>query len=414
MTQATAPCCDANPDPPTFRGCCIGLSVATCLLFSGATTAADSFWSTIQLHGFAAQSVIKTSDNRFFGDSPDTSFASTEIGVNASVRLDPKVLVAGQVLARRAGDMYDGTPSLDYALTDIALIASPERILGIRLGRVKNPLGLYNETRDVPFTRPGIFLPQVIYYDKVRNIVLSSDGAAVYGSLYNDLGEFSVTLVGGWPVLDDNVQWTYLGGDFPGTLRPNGSVWTGSLWYATVTEQLRFGLSGALASLRYAPHQNDILGPGQTDIVYGIASLQYSARRFTLSTEYGLEPVRWRRYGPLLPRRKVTSEGYYLQGTYRIRSNLEFMACYEEGVADRDDRDGSDFAGVTGGLVPAHAMFSKIVTVGLRWDPTPNLMLRAQYQWNQGTLVLSQLENPDFPRQREYWNLLALQVAFRF
>jgi hypothetical protein len=41
-------------------------------------------------------------------------------------------------------------------------------------------------------------------------------------------------------------------------------------------------------------------------------------------------------------------------------------------------------------------------------------MLRAQYQWNQGTLVLSQLENPDFPRQREYWTLLALQVAFRF
>jgi hypothetical protein len=59
-------------------------------------------------------------------------------------------------------------------------------------------------------------------------------------------------------------------------------------------------------------------------------------------------------------------------------------------------------------------MFSKIATVGLRWDPTPNLMLRAQYQWNQGTLVLSQLENPDFPRQREYWTLLALQVAFRF
>ena len=31
--------------------------------------------------------------------------------------------------------------------------------MGIRLGRMKTPLGFYNDTLDVPFTRPSILLP---------------------------------------------------------------------------------------------------------------------------------------------------------------------------------------------------------------------------------------------------------------
>lgn len=46
--------------------------------------------------------------------------------------------------------MYDGTPSLDDALIDLTLIQAAAHRTGVRLGRLKNPPGLYNETRDVP------------------------------------------------------------------------------------------------------------------------------------------------------------------------------------------------------------------------------------------------------------------------
>ncbi len=96
----------------------------------------------------------------------------------------------------------------------MTLDATATRRLWVRLGRIKTPLGLCNETRDVPFTRPSIFLPQAIYFDKVRNMLLSTDGIMVYGDLYSGHGDLSFTLSGGQPVVDENVEWTLLGAYF--------------------------------------------------------------------------------------------------------------------------------------------------------------------------------------------------------
>jgi hypothetical protein len=60
--------------------------------------ATEGFWNRLQLHGFASQAVVQTSDNRWFGDSDGTSFDFTEIGLNASLRVNPKVLFASQIL----------------------------------------------------------------------------------------------------------------------------------------------------------------------------------------------------------------------------------------------------------------------------------------------------------------------------
>ena len=76
----------------------------------------------LQLHGFASQGAVQTSSNRFYGNSPETSLDFTEIGLNASWRLSPRLLLAGQVLSRRAGDMSDGLPEIDFALVDINLL----------------------------------------------------------------------------------------------------------------------------------------------------------------------------------------------------------------------------------------------------------------------------------------------------
>lgn len=368
----------------------------------------------LQIHGFASLTGVKTNDNRFFGDSPRWSTDFAEIGVNASFQLNPRVLFAGQVLARRAGDMYDGSPSLDYGLADLTLAATPTGRLGARLGRIKNPLGLYNETRDVPFTRPSIFLPQVIYFDKVRNMLLSTDGAMVFGDLYLPAGNLSLVIGGGQPVVDENLEWALLGEDFPGRLRGGGVQWIGSLWYSTLQERLRLGVSGLFASADYqpAPVPWD-LEAGTVRINYVILSAQYNTEHWTLTSEYARLPLAWRNFGPYFPYQNTDGEGYYLQGTYRVRPNVELVMRYEEGFTDRRDRDGSQASALLGGAVPPWDYYAKIWTLGVRWDVNPHLMLRADYQHYQGTYSLATRENDPADLVPD-WDLFALQIAVRF
>ncbi len=116
----------------------------------------------LQLHGFLSQGYVKTSDNRFFGDSDEGSWDFREIGANLSYQPMPNLLFAGQLLSRTAGELYDGSVRLDYGLVDFTAVMEADRRLGVCVGRLKNPLGFYSDTRDVPFTRPSVFLPQSI------------------------------------------------------------------------------------------------------------------------------------------------------------------------------------------------------------------------------------------------------------
>ncbi len=379
-------------------------------------SAAESLWSSLRIHGFAAQAAVLTSANRWFGDSTGGSLDFTELGLNASLRPVSRILLAGQLLVRRAGDMYDGTPAVDYALADIDLHSSDRGRAGLRLGRMKNPLGLYNETRDVPFTHPGIFLPQVVYFDKVRNLVLSSDGGMVYGELYRNFGSLSLTLGNGRAVVDENVEWAYLGADFDGDVEPAGNTWLWSLWYSDRSERLKLGWSGASLATAFAPARGSplTLDQGTTDILYWIASFQYSGEDWTLVCEYAREPLTWKGYGPFFADRRSVGEGYYVQGTYRPLASVELMLRYEEGFADRADRDGRALAAANEGLINPISAYSKIVSAGLRWDIDAHWMIRAEYASHRGAFVLSPRENPRPADLEGHWDLWALQAVYRF
>ena len=120
-----------------------------------------------QVHGFLSQGYFLTSNhNNLFGDSTHGgSLGFTEIGVNVSWVPRPDVQLAIQGLSRRAGGAAEGEPELDFALLDYAAVETADRRLGARVGRVRLPFGLYNDARDVPFTRPSILLPQSIYFN---------------------------------------------------------------------------------------------------------------------------------------------------------------------------------------------------------------------------------------------------------
>ena len=380
---------------------------------------ASSFWEKLQekglqIHGFASLTAVKTSANHFYGNSPDWSWDDIEVGLNVSYRFSPWLFASGQVISRRAGEMSDGTPSLDYGLIDLSLVKTADQELGIRLGRLKNPLGLYNETRDVPFTRPSIFLPQVVYFDKTRNLLLSTDGLMLHGEHATPHGTYSLVLGGGQAVTDENLEWVFLGDDGPGKLGPHGLSLIGSLWYSTPNEQLRLGVSGVDTTLSYdAGGLEDIHASGKTHITYGILSAQYNTEDWTFSSEYARLPMQYRDYGPYMPYGDLDGEGYYFQAAYRFRPDLEGLLRYEEGFTDRGSRDGQSLSDRTGGYVPPFDFYSHAWTAGLTWNPHAHVMLRAQYSRSTGTYSLSVRENDPADLIKD-WDLFALQIAVRF
>src|SRR5690554_7432989 len=108
----------------------------TALLMGGITPAVadNGMLDTLQLHGFLSQALVVTDRNDFFGPSSSDSgsLKYTEIGANASIRPHQNVLIAAQVLSRRAGgDGSDAKPVLDYGVVDYQMVSNQQRTLEI-------------------------------------------------------------------------------------------------------------------------------------------------------------------------------------------------------------------------------------------------------------------------------------------
>ena len=386
----------------------------------------------IRVHGFLSQGYLKsTGNNDVFGNSSGNgSFDFREIGANASYRPLPNLQFSGQLLSRSAGEDSKGGIRIDYGFVDYTAISTESMDFGIRLGRTKNPLGFYNDTRDVPFTRPSILLPQSIYYDRTRNLGLASDGVQLYGESRNSWGDLNAQFGVVFPQAGDrSTEFAILQADRPGSITPHLS-YIGRLIYEYDGGRVRFALSGAQVNTGYnAAQQNDTYsGLGTFQFTPIIFSAQYNSERWSLTSEYAIRHIE-RQDFVARPDLNFTGESYYFQGIYRFSPSWEGVLRYDAYYADRTDRDGKQFLidnkipPELQGNIPAHSRFAKDITVGLRWNVTPSIMLRAEYHYINGTGWISSLDNraPNATLQRflpantdQHWNLFAFQASYRF
>jgi hypothetical protein len=376
-----------------------------------------------QVHGFLSQAYILTSDNDVFGNSDEAggSFDFTETGINASWLATGRLQLSTQILYRRAGQGNEGDIALDYGLVDYSVFTGPEYHLGIRLGRIKNPLGLYNDTRDVAFTRPSILLPQSIYFDRTRQLALSADGGQIYGRYGGDWGDLLFEFGPIFPQVGaQDVERAFLGIDRPG--QPDNDLsYIGRITYERDAGRWRFALSAADVNFDYEPRSPPVtdpglarfeLEPGQIRFRPWIFSGQYNGERWTFTAEYAIRHADFEQFGPRLPLGEFDGESYYFQVQYRFNPSWQVVARYDALFPDRDDRDGTEFKAQTGR--PANTRFAKDWTVGVRYDVTGWMMLRAEYHRVNGTAWLPPQDNPDPTTLEREWDLFALLIAFKF
>ena len=377
-------------------------------LYTGLANSSDD---TFQYNGVFTQGAVYTSDNNFYGQSDDSiSFDFTELSLNASYRVSPRIRLAGQVLYRHAGDISDEA-DIDYLFVDAELFSSPDASVGVRVGRVKGPTGFYNDARDVAFTRPGVFLPQSIYPDNSRDLMLSAESVVFYSNHFTDNGQWNIELGAGKPRLDtfgevevkdakdDNVIVSRV------IYEEGGGVWRAGFSTVQGKVSAEFLLPG------FPPLQAD----GQLTLY--LLSLQYNWFDWTFTSEY------WQRttelenlvvFGtPVDLNIKETGESYYIQAERRITPAWSAIARWDVDYIDKNDRSGNKdpLPPLLGS--PGYGQYTKDYTLGLRWDIQQNMMLNVEYHNIEGASWLSQLDNPEGPTSK-FWDMVSIAFSYRF
>lgn len=365
----------------------------------------------IQLHGFLAQGAFYSTDNNYSGKSDGkVTFDQTEIGANIFWQANDRVDFSAQALYRRAGKVENSDLRIDYAMMSVNLLNKDTSRLGLRLGRIKNPIGLYNETRDVAFTTPSILLPQSIYLDRSRSLLLSSDGGQIFGGHQVGNGILSFKLNYGMPHNDnDEIQKLIFGNLAQGDLDTNDNMFSGQIKYSLDNDKYIFALSYTDVTLDYKPTSTDFLASGTARFSPYVLSAQYNGEKWGFTSEYYYSQNEFENF-VAVPDSFPVSENWYIQGTYRFSPKWQGIVRFDENILDNDDRHGKTFERL--GL-PAHMGFTKDWMVGMRWDITPSIMLRGEYHYINGTSWLSSADNPDRQKTEQYWDLFALQLSFR-
>lgn len=378
-------------------------------LIATATKAdAQDMGDTLQVHGFLSQALVITDDNNFFGPSSESGGSTefTEVGVNFSVRPHEDILVAAQVLSRRAGgDGSEAQPKLDHGVVDYQALSNQERSAGIQIGRFKNPFGFYNQTRDVSFTRPSILLPQSIYFDRTRSLGLAADGISFYGEERMSHGTIRAQVGAAIPQTDEDLE------------RQTVSNATSVDGEPSFIGQILYERSGGrfVAAISLADVSAEIVtdtDKGELSFQPLIFSVQFNKEKWSLTGEYAIRSLETSNFSTSMLNQSAIGESWYLQYTRRFLNDWQGFLRYDSLINNRDDSSGHKYE--TSGTGPAHSQFAKDWTIGMQWRPHPQVLLSAEYHYIDGTGWLPALDNPNPAASSRYWNMFLTQLSLRF
>jgi len=388
---------------------------ATCFLAVALMLSLPTAWAVelgqgVQAHGFLSQSLVYTSDNRVGGHSDDgVATDMREIGGNLSWRPSADWLLSGQLLARWAGASDGGDLRLDYGFVDRGLIANGDSAVGVRLGKIKNPYGFFNTTRDVAHTRPGIIMPQSIYPDRVRNFFLAAPGIGLYGNHESAKGTLSWQASFLRPEVDDPDLTLFIlprnAGHFSG--KPS---WLAQAMMDSEGGRWRVGLSLGQMAMKYHPGTVDPFTAGETRLPSWVLSLEHNQEHWSVTTEYSQTGVHSSGYSSPGLEKDNTTETWYLQATHRFGGGWQGFLRYDVFYIDKDDRDGTAFAALN--PAPARIRYAKDWTVGVRRD-IGRWAWSGEWHHVDGAAWLSPTDTPT-AASKQKWDMLLLQGAWYF
>ena len=411
-------------------------SVAFCMLLvmnswnARAEEEGDADAVSVQTHGFISQGLLKSERNNVFEGTKDGTFQFNEFGLTFLTDLFEQLHAGIQLFSRDLGDLGNNEVTLDWAYGDYRW----RDWLGIRLGKIKIPYGLYNETRDVDMFRTSIFLPSSIYYEGERDKLNTLIGGGLYGDV--STGSFG-TLSYHLQIGDANVESD--SGDVKYAQNENSAVtemqidrqYTADLEWETPLEGLKLGAFAMQSDLTITTSTTtetttdttstttttmttdaNSTPPAATDGAssgdasphtpddsrqFYIFSAEYSRGELVMSSEY------------LCPSDSHAPEGYYLGAAYRLKDRYEFGAYYSVYYAHSSDKNGKEREHHGG---KDYSAWQKEWVASVRVDLNKYWTIKAEGHLIDGTAQILSQDNSEGMKRDSY--LFALKTTYHF
>lgn len=365
----------------------------------------------VSVHGFLAQGITQANGSNAINDDGDLSTALTELGINAKWNIYSRLKLSGQLVYLNGGNRYPEGVRLDYLFMDISLIDNFDHQLNLYLGRYKNQHWLYSSTRDVPFTRPSIILPQSVYYDAFRDIAVASDGVAIKGYIQQSIGELEYNWSIGATSITSAQSKILLSPAAYGKAKQE-FVHQASVFWQGAGSQATYGLSFLDSNFSYAPTEYDLFYRGDVTVQRVMFNWRYQAEMWELAAELMQERMSINGfYQPELQRSQVGLGGYLL-ARYRFNGKLSGVLAVDYLTQNKDDKRGSQ---LPSGGVPAHFGYQQSAMLGASYTLASNWQLQAEHHWVDGTGRLSPSLIPDLKlNNQRYWQVWALQLTYWF
>lgn len=364
-------------------------------------------------HGFVSQGFMATTRyNYLANDTKDGSFKFTEAGLNVSMNPFPRTHITAQGFLYDVGDAGKYQPFLDYASIDYTF----NDYVGLRVGRIRKPGGIYNHIQDVDLARTYVLLPQGVYDARWRDFSTSVDGGDIFGDIPLDkAGSISYEAYAGFiNIAADSGVANFINNSLSGgqvTSFDRATEVGTQLWWNAPVNGLRFGAAfGYVFNFNYdlteptgapPPFPSSIPLHAQSSLPVQQYSAEYLWKNWTFQAEYYNVQVSQDTTSPFGTTHSFTAqEAWYGGAAYRFNKWLEVGGYYTEFYTDAPVTSSSDSS-------------QKDAALSFRFDPKPWWVLKVEGHYIHGTALLN--DNVDNPvRNDGGWFMILVKTTFSF
>jgi hypothetical protein len=334
------------------------------LVGSAQISAAVDFGNEFALHGYGSQDYAQASGNTYLGADNRGTWDNNFLGLVGTASLNERSKLWAQLETSSTDSTRFTWFFVDYQFTDAVTAHA---------GRVKFPLGLYNETIDVKFLQLSSLEP-MLYQTAADFVHDSYTGVGV--DYAQDLGAAGRIT---WQVYGGNVYDV----DPPADSRDRRMV-GGRVAYATPVDGLRFLVS------TYHTQVELIATNLLVNETRWIVSGDYVHADWDVKSEYGAHSFQG-----------VDSYGYYVQAGRTFADKWTPFVRYDKVVTDKS-KSNSD------------AYRQKAVVAGVNYKLMGNVSLRAEAHANQGFALPVASGEANAATAKRNWTMVVVGLHFIF
>ena len=285
----------------------------------------------LEIHGYVTQGFLFSSNNNYLTmESSGGSAQWTDGAVSVSDSLTDKLRVGIQLHMYQLGQLGSSYVQVDWASADYRF----NDYFGVRAGKVKTVLGLFNDSQDVDAAFLWILLPQGAYPIDNRSVFLAHLGGEVYGfvPLGSRSGKLRYSGYAGEVNLDPKAGYvkTLSEEGLVFTTAPEGSSYGGDLrWEAPLTG-LTVGSSALVEDLNGTTPAGGIHG---APFFMSAQYAEFKKGRFDFAGEYRRVPSSATlTFGPESFPDPVDQRVWYVMGSYRLLKKYQLGSYYSHYV----------------------------------------------------------------------------------